>query len=69
MSRRCMDQPDQDLAKSILDRYTVKYIVVGNVERAHYAPEGIAKFDAMAANGALKVAYQNEGTTIYEVVR
>ena len=61
--------PDQDLAKSILDRYTVKYIVVGNVERAHYASEGIAKFDAMVANGALKVAYQNEGTMIYEVIR
>jgi len=64
--------PDQALAESILDRYNVKYIVVGHVERAHYAledPEGIAKFDAMVANGALKIAYQNEGTTIYEVVR
>jgi uncharacterized membrane protein len=47
----------------------VKYVVVGNVERAHYAPEGIAKFDALMANGVLQVAYQNEGTTIYEVVR
>jgi uncharacterized membrane protein len=61
--------PDQALAKEILDRYNVKYVVVGNVERAHYAPEGIAKFDAMVANGVLQVAYQNEGTTIYEVKR
>ena len=61
--------PDQALAQSVLDRYNVKYIVVGNVERAHYAPEGIAKFDAMVANGALQIAYQNEGTTIYEVAR
>jgi uncharacterized membrane protein len=61
--------PDQSLAKNILDRYNVKYVVVGNVERAHYAPEGIAKFDALVANGVLHVAYQNEGTTIYEVVR
>ena len=61
--------PDQALAQSILDRYNVKYVVVGNVERAHYTPEGIAKFDAMVASGQLKIAYQNEGTTIYEVVR
>ena len=45
----------------------MKYIVVGSLERATYAPEGLAKFDQMVADGSLKVAYQNEGTTIYEV--
>ncbi len=52
-----------------LDRYNVKYIVVGSAgTRALRAGRSCAKFDAMVADGSLKVAYQNEGTTIYEVV-
>jgi uncharacterized membrane protein len=60
---------DTSVAQEVLERYNVKYIVIGDLERATYAPEGLAKFDQMVADGTLRVAYQNEGTTIYEVVR
>jgi uncharacterized membrane protein len=60
---------DKNVAQEVVQRYNVKYIVLGDLERATYAPEGLAKFDQMVADGLLRVAYQNEGTTIYEVVR
>jgi uncharacterized membrane protein len=75
---------DPIAAQEVLDRYAVKYIVVGPLERATYAPEGfdpsltldpayispsLTKFDRMAAEGSLKVVFENEGTKIYEVVR
>ena len=59
---------DKTVAQEVLQRYGVKYVVLGSLERATYAPEGLAKFDQMVADGSLKVAYQNEGTTIYEVI-
>ena len=62
----------RSVAQDVLKRYNVKYIVVGALERATYAdPERLSprKFDQMVADGSLRVAYQNEGTTIYEVVR
>jgi uncharacterized membrane protein len=74
---------DPAAAQEILDRYGVKYIVVGPLERATYAPEGfdpsltldpaylspsLTKFDQMATEGLLKIVFQNEGTKIYEVV-
>ncbi|MBP7688300.1 MAG: glycosyltransferase family 39 protein [Thermoflexales bacterium] len=52
----------------ILAQYGVKYIVVGALERAYYAPDGLAKFDVMVQQRLLTVAYRNEGTTVYEVV-
>jgi uncharacterized membrane protein len=68
----------------VLDRYNVKYIVVGPLERVTYVPDGadpsltqdpayispsLTKFDQMAEAGALKVVFQNEGTKIYEVIK
>lgn len=58
-----------DDARQIIDRYRVKYIVVGPLERSYYPPEGLAKFDQMVAEGALRVAYQNDGAVLYEVVK
>jgi YYY domain-containing protein len=54
-------------AHSLIDRYGVRYIVVGGLERAYYAPEGLAKFDTLVQQGLLKIAYQGGAVTIYEV--
>ena len=51
----------------MIDEYRVAYIVAGDLERGYYGMEGIAKFDAMVAAGALELAYVNEGTRIYRV--
>jgi uncharacterized membrane protein len=67
-TRLLFDSPSVSEAQRILAQYGVKYIVVGGLERAYYAPEGLAKFDVMVQQHLLIVAYQNEGTTVYEVV-
>jgi uncharacterized membrane protein len=59
---------DKSVVENMINRYGVKYLVVGDLERSYYPPDGLAKFDQMVAEGELKIAYQNEGTTIYEVV-
>ena len=43
--------------------------VVGALERAYYAPDGLSKFDVMVQQHLLNVAYQNEGAMVYEVVQ
>jgi len=53
--------------RKIIDRYNVRYIYVGELERAYYPAESLAKFDTLVADDALRVAYQNPGVTIYEV--
>jgi YYY domain-containing protein len=46
-------------AQALLDRYEVKYIVVGELERKDYQAAGLAKF------AQLPVAFSRGGTTIY----
>jgi uncharacterized membrane protein len=53
----------------MLDKYKVRYIVVGPLERAYYLQIGLNKFETMAEDGTLRVVFRNEGVTIYEVVR
>jgi len=60
--------PSVVTAKKILNRYGVKYIYVGELERMYYPQDGLAKFDQMAQEGALRIAYENPGVTIYEVI-
>jgi len=47
-------------AKALLDRYQVRYVVVGELERKDYQAAGLAKFTA------LPVAFSRGGTTIYQ---
>ena len=54
-------------AAELLDEYDVAYIVIGHLERGYYGARGIAKFQTMAANGTLTLAYTSEGATIYRV--
>ena len=57
-------------AETFLNRYQVKYIVVADLERAYYSPEGINKFKDMVDQGKLKIIYGNNTSqlaTIFEV--
>ncbi|MCL5999834.1 MAG: DUF2298 domain-containing protein [Chloroflexi bacterium] len=54
-------------ALTIIRRYKARYVIVGALERTYYDEAGIPKFDALAKNGFLRVAYQNAGTTVYEI--
>ena len=73
MERRTQDvaaiynTPDQAHALRLLTRYRVRYVVVGELERAYYEPAGLAKFDQMARQGLLEVAYREGPVTIYRV--
>ena len=73
VSRRIQDvntlynTPDMLEAQSILDKYDVSYLYVGDLERAYYRPEGIAKFEQMVMNGDLEIVYQDTAVTIYRV--
>ena len=60
--------PDPLRAHSLIDLYGVRYIVVGGLERASYAPEGLAKFEVLVQQGLLEPVYQGGAVTIYEVV-
>jgi YYY domain-containing protein len=53
---------DPARAQKLLDYYGVEYIVVGELERAYYAPEGLAKLDSMVNSGYLEMAYPKAGT-------
>jgi hypothetical protein len=44
----------------------VSYVIVGQLERGYYPPEGIAKFEEMDGQ-YLRLVFGNEGTRIYEV--
>ncbi len=61
--------PSVELAWDILRHYDVSYIVVGNLERAYYLPEGLAKFDTMVEVGLLDIVYQEGNSFVYRVNR
>jgi YYY domain-containing protein len=64
---RIYDEPIPALIEPMLEKYGVRYIVVGPLEHSYYAPEGLAKFEQMAAQGKLRAVFRNQGVTIYEV--
>ncbi len=59
---------DPELARSLLARYAVKYVVVGELERIYYPGEGLAKFDRMVEQGVAAAVFTNPGVTIYELL-
>jgi uncharacterized membrane protein len=64
---RIYDEPIPALIEPLLEKYGVRYIVVGPLEQSYYAPEGLAKFEEMAGQGKLRAVFRNQGVTIYEV--
>ncbi len=59
--------PDIQQALVMIRRYNAKYVILGMLEKSYYNPAGLPKFDEMVQNGFLRIAYQNTGTTVYEV--
>jgi len=58
---------DSVLSHDFLKKYDVKYIIVGQLERAAYTPEGIAKF-ARFDGTYWRAVYRDGMTVIYEVM-
>jgi uncharacterized membrane protein len=52
--------PHLDDITALLDRYGVKYVVVGELERKEYQAAGLEKF------AQLPVAFTHGGLTIYQ---
>jgi YYY domain-containing protein len=65
----CYSTSETAYALELLNRYGVRYIYVGDYERAYYDPLGLAKFDALAREGALRLVYDAQGVKIYEVAQ
>jgi YYY domain-containing protein len=57
---RIYNAPTLEEVQALLDRYHVKYVVVGELERKEYQGGGLEKFKQ------LKVAFREGETTIYE---
>ncbi|MBI2916833.1 MAG: glycosyltransferase family 39 protein [Chloroflexi bacterium] len=55
---------DVGTARSILEKYGVRYVVVGQVERLYYPAQGLAKFDSMPNT---RLVYDQPGARVYEV--
>jgi len=53
---------DAAAARPLLDRYDVRYVVVGPIERADHGDAGIAKWDALGRR-----AYDRDGTTVWQL--
>ncbi len=56
---------DVDAALGLLEKYRVRYVVVGQLERAYYPGQGLEKFDALVESGKAELVYENMGTRIY----
>jgi uncharacterized membrane protein len=74
--RRLFNATDQAEKQSVLDRYGVEYVVVGDVERLSIDPgtgqafaseEGLAALASMVGEG-LEIAFQSGSTIVYMVV-
>jgi uncharacterized membrane protein len=58
---------DEEFARAFLEKYDVRYIVLGQLERNYYPEEGLSKFEEN--DGTLwRAVYQGAQTTIYEVI-
>ena len=65
---RIYSTSDASVAVELLEKYPIKYIYVGQLERSYYSQEGIAKFDSDLAVHLNKV-FDSDEVTIYEVLR
>ncbi len=57
----------KETVRELLERYTVKYIIVGQLEQAYYEPGGLSKFSQWNGDLWMEV-YRDMDTIIYEVI-
>ena len=58
---------DMKTAKTIIDKYSIDYVVVGQLEKIVYDEEGIEKFSHYKNNYFEKI-YDSDDTTLYKVI-
>jgi uncharacterized membrane protein len=64
----CYSTADISRAEEILEQYGVRYIYVGEYERAYFDAHALVKFDRMVERGLLRLVYDARGVNIYEVL-
>lgn len=52
-------------AQALLQQHQVRYIVVGELERAYYPAPGLTKFESMTRQGLITLVYQNPRVQVY----
>jgi uncharacterized membrane protein len=52
----------EETARSLIDRYSVDYVVVGPIERTTYGDAGTAKWDALGER-----VFDREGTVVWRL--
>ncbi|MHB1131710.1 MAG: hypothetical protein ACYC4L_04910 [Chloroflexota bacterium] len=57
---------DPNKALAVLRKYDVRYVIVGELERAYYPAAGLAKFDTLVGS-QLDLVYDYQGVKIYQV--
>lgn len=55
------DTTDLDAALAFLERYQVEYVILGDLEREFYAPEGVEKFSLLVQQGDLEEVFSEWG--------
>jgi uncharacterized membrane protein len=61
---------DVQTAQHFLSKYRVKYVIVGDLERAYYDANGLGKFQEMVNQGLLRMVFGDDSadtTTIFEI--
>ncbi|MDP3982954.1 MAG: DUF2298 domain-containing protein [bacterium] len=59
---------ETDLFLSLIHKYNIEYIYVGELERAYYEETGLKKFKELDGKIITKV-YANQGVTIYKIIK
>ena len=65
--RLAYEATDVDTKIDLLRKYSVSYVVLGDLEKLNFAQDGLTAFDEMAQAGLLDKVYENEGTAIFRV--
>jgi uncharacterized membrane protein len=60
--------PEREIARELLAKYGVSYIIVGRMEQVYYPEEGLAKFSEFEGD-LWEVVFHEGETTIYKVLQ